>query len=311
MNELEKTIRPTEPSFFLNPVRKAKMKKGQVLVADGRKIAYLGCPGHGEPLVILHGLLDSKDSCRRLGLVNSTLRPVIAFDLPGFGDSDACDHSRVSDYGDDILAALCKLDAAKFYLLGHSFGGAIATSMADRRSDRVLSLNLLTPAGFGSIFQADLFALPGLRSIAPRAVMLASGHQKILAAVYRASVVHNQVPDEALLEKLSQSVHDGARGLGSALLALHASGHSKQAFFRRQINYSGPVRALFGEKDGLIPKSHIKGLLRAMPQAEIEVWMNVGHHPQYENTAATGAWVHAGLGEKNLDEFLTGGLKAT
>jgi pyruvate dehydrogenase E2 component (dihydrolipoamide acetyltransferase) len=311
MKELEKTIRPTEPSSFLDPVRKAKMKQGRVKMRDGRKIAYLSCPGQGDPLVILHGLLDSKDSCNRLGLVNNTRRPVIAFDLPGFGGSDAPNHSRVSHYGDDILAALDELAVLEFHLLGHSLGGAIATSIADRQGDQVLSLNLLTPAGFGTLFQADLFALPGLRSLAPHAVMRASSHQKILAAVYRASVVHNQVPDEPLLRKLSQSVHDGAHGLGPALLALHASGHSKGAFFRRQINYHGPARALFGEKDRLVPKSHIKGLLRAMPQAEVEIWMNVGHHPQYERTRATAAWVHAGLDEKKLDEFLTGELKAT
>jgi pimeloyl-ACP methyl ester carboxylesterase len=55
------------------------------------------------------------------------------------------------------------------------------------------------------------------------------------------------------------------------------------------------VTALWGARDALVPVAHAEGVLRAFPQARVEVWDGMGHHPQRERPEA-------------LDHFLTEAL---
>ena len=73
--------------------------------------------GRGKPVVLLHGLMDSSESWDPFAL--SLSRPTLAFDLPGFGESDVA--------GDDLdlwahllLRALDELGVEIAYLLGHA-----------------------------------------------------------------------------------------------------------------------------------------------------------------------------------------------
>lgn len=293
-NNKEKYYKPEKPSQYQEQLRQVELIKQEVILDDGRVISLRQCPGQGTPLVYLHGLLDSSASFGPLA--NSTERPVIAIDLPGFGHSDAPPHTRLKDYADDVSQVLDKLSkdngCDRYHIVGHSLGGAVASSLADRHSNQVASLTLLTPAGYGSLPTADLFALPILRNIAPGAVGWSSGHQSLLSFIYKTTVSHHGKPDKDLIDRLSESVKRGAHGLNPALQTLHASGHSKGAFFKRQVNYQGPVYALFGQEDSLIPLSHIKGLKVGLPQSQVTVWADMGHHPQYEELEATAAFIN-------------------
>src|ERR1035437_8801178 len=61
-----------------------------------------------------------------------------------------------------------------------------------------------------------------------------------------------------------------------------SSGHSERAFFKRQIAYQGPVSILYGDQDRLVPKSHLKGMRSAFPQARLTILEGRGHHPTRE-----------------------------
>jgi pimeloyl-ACP methyl ester carboxylesterase len=39
---------------------------------------------------------------------------------------------------------------------------------------------------------------------------------------------------------------------------------------------------LWGEHDALVSRDHIAALRAALPQAHVEVWPDMGHHPQRE-----------------------------
>jgi pimeloyl-ACP methyl ester carboxylesterase len=47
---------------------------------------------------------------------------------------------------------------------------------------------------------------------------------------------------------------------------------------RRRLSYRGPVLAVWGEDDRLVPVSHHQGVLTAFPHARIEFWPGMGHH---------------------------------
>jgi pimeloyl-ACP methyl ester carboxylesterase len=175
----------------------------------GRRIRVRRRPGRGATIVLLHGMLDSSEGWG--GIAQATERPTVAFDLPGFGGSDLPTRPRLSAFAEDIATAMCQMDLRDVTLVGHSLGGAVATAVAKLVSDRLASLVLLAPAGFGRIALAETLSVPGIRALA-------------------------------------------------------AAGRSKQGFHSRCVNFHGPVAALWGQADRVVPAAHTTGLERAFPQ---------------------------------------------
>jgi pimeloyl-ACP methyl ester carboxylesterase len=239
-------------------------------------------PGEGGPLVLLHGLLDSSAGWE--GLAAGTRRPCVAFDLPGFGGSEAPRQPVIDSYADDIVAGIAQLGLDDFTLVGHSLGGAIATSVAERCAE-VHSLVLLAPAGFGPIRLADLFAIPGIHRVAMTALPLALMTPPLVLGGYIAFVSHGRRPTRELVRGICGGGWHAANGVSASVRALHHCGHSPHAFHRRRVEFDGPVAAVWGEHDTLVPPDHAHGLRTALPQAQVEVWPGMGHHPQHERCA--------------------------
>jgi pimeloyl-ACP methyl ester carboxylesterase len=126
----------------------------QISLPGGRKLVARSAPGEGVPVVFLHGLFGS--SACWAEVCSGLDRPCIAFDLPGFGESDLPLRPDVAAYAEDVAAALTELGIDRFELVGHSFGGAVAAALAERLPQRVTSLLLLAPAGFGRTPLASL-----------------------------------------------------------------------------------------------------------------------------------------------------------
>jgi len=57
-----------------------------LILPDGRLLAYRQRPGCGRPLVLVHGLMDCSGGWKTF--IARTQRPVVAFDLPGMGLSE-------------------------------------------------------------------------------------------------------------------------------------------------------------------------------------------------------------------------------
>lgn len=229
--------------------------------------------------MLLHGLLDSSEGWD--ALARTTHRPCIAIDLPGFGGSDLPDEPRIDAYARDVVAGLGALGVAQCTLVGHSLGGAVAALVAER-SAAVHSLALLAPAGFGAIPLADAFALPIVHEVAMRALPLALAAPPVVAAAYATFVSNRALPEAALVRRLRSSAFRSAPGVRMAVKALAHSGHSRSALYKRELYFDGPVAAVWGERDALVPPAHADQLAAAVPHAHVEIWARMGHHPQRE-----------------------------
>jgi pimeloyl-ACP methyl ester carboxylesterase len=261
---------------------------------DGRQLAMLHWPGRGPPLVLLHGLLDSSAGWSRLA--KATRRPVYAFDLPGFGASDPPRYPRISAYAEDIAFACDLLELDDYALVGHSLGGAVATRVAELDAEHCGSLCLVAPAGYGRIILAETIWLPLVRESAHMWVTFGLRFTPIVDGFYRLLVANGH----AIAPELAGRLRDGAPaslpGVRAAVEAVVAAGRSPRAFHRRQIDYTGPVSAVWGGADRLVPAGHRRGVAAAFPHARIVVWPRVGHHPQVEQPHALAQLIrrHAG-----------------
>jgi len=274
-----------------------------VALPDGRRMSVECWPGDGPPLVLLHGLLDCAVGWKHLAAV--TRRPCFAVDLPGFGDSDRPTRNRISAYTEDVEAALVALDVHDFALVGHSLGGAVAAGLAERLRDDVAALVLIAPTGFGRIHLAEAIQLPGVRTLVRHALPLALANPVTSFGVYMAVVGNGHLPDPELAERLRKNAFRWAPGAACANEAITASGLSRRAFYRRQLDYAGPVDALWGDRDRLAPLAHRDGVMTAFPQAQITVWKKMGHHPQRERPSELAQFVEAAAGRTNPRERAT------
>ena len=114
-----------------------------------------GSENAGAPVVLLHGFGGDAVSWTNIQTALSRHVRSLALDLPGHGA--AVDWPEIGHAGLSARAVNATLDGLKhdgraldrIHLVGHSMGGAIATLIALRAPERIASLTLLAPGGFG------------------------------------------------------------------------------------------------------------------------------------------------------------------
>ena len=259
-----------------------------VTLPDGRRLRVRCWPGRGRPLVLLHGLFDDAEGWD--ALARDTRRPCYAVDLPGFGGSQGPTRPRISAYAEDVVAGLEALEVSGCTLVGHSLGGAIAVAVAER-SAAVGALALLAPVGFGPVALADWMTLPGFADVWQLALPVALVNPLTVTAAYTTFVAHGRLPSRDLMARLRRRAFRSGTGVRAATVAIAASGHSARGFARRPVAFDGPVAVVWGARDALVPTAHIAALRRALPQAHVEVWDGMGHHPQRERPVALAEFI--------------------
>lgn len=111
------------------------------------KINYLEFGKKGRPIVFLHGW---QTDCRSFMPLVGYLKDYRLFlvDLPGFGKSQLLPDSFSSlDYADEIVNWIKSKKLNKVILIGHSFGGKIASIIASQNPKLIQNLVLFANSG--------------------------------------------------------------------------------------------------------------------------------------------------------------------
>jgi pimeloyl-ACP methyl ester carboxylesterase len=118
--------------------------ESKFVTANGIRLHYVDHAGERGPLVFLHGLSANAHSFDEL--IGSGLSPAfraIALDLRGRGHSQKASGYTFAEHSCDVIAWLDALGLHEVILVGHSFGGFLATFIASRHPSRVRKLILL------------------------------------------------------------------------------------------------------------------------------------------------------------------------
>jgi pimeloyl-ACP methyl ester carboxylesterase len=251
----------------------------------GDRAAYLD-EGHGEVILLLHGMAGSSQTWR------SVLRPlsrkyrVIAPDLLGHGNSA----KPRSDYSLGAFAVwlrdlLDELGVAQATVVGHSLGGGVAMQFVYQHPDYCQRLILMNSGGLGQDvgWTLRLLSAPGAELIMPIIApppVLTAGERirtwfgKLGVQSPRGAEIWNAYSSfadaetrQAFLRTL-RSVVDYRGQAVSALNRLHVT--------------AMPVMAIWGDHDAIIPVAHAYAVHEARPDVRLEVLTGVGHFPQVE-----------------------------
>lgn len=96
--------------------------------------------GHGNPVVILHGLYGSSDNWLTVGRVLAESYRVILVDLRNHGQSPFSSNHTYEAMSNDLLELFNRLNLQKAQLIGHSMGGKVAMQFTYQNPARVTSL---------------------------------------------------------------------------------------------------------------------------------------------------------------------------
>jgi pyruvate dehydrogenase E2 component (dihydrolipoamide acetyltransferase) len=214
--------------------------------------------------------------------VSETAR-IIAYDLPGHGGSLAFPGGSARVAAGAILADLDLRGVEKAHLAGHSMGGAIAALMALAEPDRIASLTLLAPGGFGPEINGQILR---------RYAASVSGEEirKCLVAMQgpASQVTANSVQE---LESMRKTPGQTARLIE---IAAAITRDDRQGVIPRKdlAALKMPVRVLWGDRDPVLPfaqalelpegfELHVAGgaghlLIEESPRAVLAVFRQAG-----------------------------------
>lgn len=255
----------------------------EVIPVGPEQIAVRRTAGSGEPVVLLHGIMDSG---RSFDLLAQELpRPTLAFDLPGFGRSSLLNSTDINYWADVYLQALAAAEIDFFTVVGHSLGGALGAAMAQQAPQQVAALLLVAPAGFSKIALSRALTRPGVETVLRATAPWAMGFDPLINILYHQLFSHHQSINPELKVRLKQDRRAMIPGVrqGMRLLA--------DLYFEQQ-DYPGAVSALWGDHDHLIPApAAAQRLQQLLPQANVTILPQTGHHPQAERSEQFRQWL--------------------
>jgi 3-oxoadipate enol-lactonase len=241
----------------------------------------------GTPIVFLHGVGSDKSVwAPQLAHFGAT-RHSVAFDYPGYGDSDpAAEGTSRDDYAAAILAGMDSLGIERAHVCGLSLGGVIAIAMYS-----------LAPGRCASLILADSFAVhpdgPAIheRSVAASADLrvLAEGRVDYLLAPGALEDVRREV-----VETMAR-IDPAAYRTGAEAVWLADQRDRARAI-------AVPALVLCGEADKVTPLALSIELAGLIAGAQIATIPGAGHISNLERPAEFNALVEQFIGEAERGE---------
>lgn len=256
----------------------------------GERLAYVD-EGHGDVLLLLHGMAGSSATWRSVIPALSRDFRVVAPDLLGHGGSD----KPRSDYSLGAFAVLLRdlLDAlgiTRATIVGHSLGGGIAMQFSYQHPEYCTGLILVDSGGLGPDvgLTLRLLAAPGaeliMPIIAPKQVL--SVGNRLLARLHRFGIEAPRT--EQIWASYSSFADAPTRAAFQRTLrsVIDYRGQAVCGLSRLRAKIAVPIMVIWGDQDAVIPIGHAYATKELRPDIRLEVLSGVGHFPPAERPAA-------------------------
>ncbi len=221
--------------------------------------------GKGPVVVCLHGWGDNSTTFEGLTKELEKTYQVVMLDLPGFGGSQAPPGAwNLENYVQLVAQWLKKIGVSKpFAIIGHSFGGSIATAGLAGRTLQADRLVLLASAGVRNRYslRKKMFVVAAKTGKASTAWLPQSQKQKIRKGFY------NKIGSDALL---APNLEETFKNIVSQDIQQEAA------------KIRIPTLLIYGSADSQTPVEDAKLLHKAIKNSRLEIIQNAGHFIQQE-----------------------------
>jgi uncharacterized protein (TIGR00730 family) len=260
----------------------------QVVDSLGIKTSYVtaGEPD-GRPLLLLHGMTSSGDMYRELMHELAAEFWLIAPDIPGFGFSDSTYPYIFSHLVEWLAAFREELNLPPMVLVGHSFGGSLATSYALSYPEDVTRLLLLAPAVLASKLYPHYLKRAGITLGLVDLSTAVSQSRAMVRQQVKLSFYDADRQDDSVWERRLRD-YDLARASSDVLKAV-----AFQDMREDLAKIEQPLCVVWGEDDPVLPVSHAAELAGLFPDAEAHLLSECGHMPILEQQAQVQAITRA------------------
>ena len=263
--------------------------RGTFVTLDGMRLHVDdrgGLPNESAAVVLIHGASGNMEDMR-IALENGleTRFRTILIDRPGRGWSErGPDMASPQRQADAVAQALSRLGVKRAIMVGHSWGGALATAFAIRHPAMAAGLVLLSPTSHpwtgGVSWYYTLATTPVIGPIFAHTLVLPLG--VLLATPATAAVFHPQVPPEGYVSRSAtwlvlrpsafianaQDMVDLKRNL-EAMVPLYSQ-------------ITAPTVILTGGRDLTVSSDvHASALAALIRGARLEILPGVGHVPHH------------------------------
>jgi pimeloyl-ACP methyl ester carboxylesterase len=248
-----------------------------------------GARAEGDAVVAIHGVGGWAENWSAVtGPLAATGRPVVALDLPGFGESERPRRVRYfapedAFYPRFVLAVMDELGLARAHVIGNSMGGTIAAMVALTAPERVRSVVFAPGGGLGLEVAWTLRAcsLPGMTLFARLPFPRSAVHASVQSLFYDLSRIPSSMYEESERYCL-RSFPEFVRAMAAGLDLRGIRPALRDAWLARIGSYAGPMLVVWGREDRVIPVDQVRVLRTLLPRAEVRIIDRCGHLPMIE-----------------------------
>jgi len=257
--------------------------------------------GHGEPLIILHGLYGASDNWISIARKLEDRFSIFIPDLRNHGHSPHTTSHTYQDMVDDLLQFFNDHQISRAIVLGHSMGGKVAMMFAAEYPELVTGLIVadIAPKSY------NLSDKP-YKTVLEHELILGLMEELNLVAVssrkeidhFLAEKLHSSTLRQFLIKNIQRNKEDYFEWKINVPVLRHAlvsitSGVSAEWFDDRKPILNYPVTFIRGLKSEYIADDDLPGIKAIYPDARIIGIPDAGH------------WLHAEQPEKFVEAVLS------
>lgn len=246
--------------------------ESKFIEVDGVRIHYVQ-GGLGPDVVLLHGIGASTFIWRFVFPLLQTKYRVTALDIPGFGKSAK---TKGRDYGLDAQAAivhstLMAIGIEAPILVGSSMGGAISLWMGRTYPGRYPRIAALAPAVDHGL--VPVYA----KLLAHGSPLMKRGLNRLTMKLILTQVLsRRELVTNSTIEAYLEPFREGPESLHAFWSA--TSLLSDPRLPSKLADLESRVLVIYGERDGMVPKSSMIRLMKILRRAELVSHTQGGHH---------------------------------
>ncbi len=259
--------------------------QGQFIDINGEKIRYLQ-QGKGQDILLIHGMPGSIEDWQPIIDSLSKTYRVTAFDRPGHGFSTANNYNYTLKANVAIVNELIRqLELKNVVVVGHSYGGSIATNLATTNNDKIKSY-IIVASPLYQFYPETLFKIattPVIGKGFTTFIANFAASDKIEEGLVHAFVGNREILTDTFLDTRKKIWSQSKVFYTVSKEQVNYASGLKEVSSNYK-NIKNKVDILIGDKDRKNTIDDCKRLKNDIPNAEITFLKNTAHYIQFEKT---------------------------